>query len=73
MDLPDGFPMRCRDVIQYAEDHLGIPSDKLPPSLETDGNHNALLGAKTVKQRYEWLLDKEGFCDDCDRIVLCDM
>jgi hypothetical protein len=55
MDLPQGFPMRCRDIIQLSEDELGIPSDRLPASLETDGNHNALLGARTVKMRYEWL------------------
>ena len=55
MDLPQGFPMRVRDIIQLAEDELGIPSDRLPPSLETEGNHNALLGARTVKMRYEWL------------------
>lgn len=59
MDLPDGFPMRCRDIIQLAEDELGIPSDRLPPSLETEGNHNALLGARTVKMRYEWLMDQK--------------
>lgn len=59
MDLPPGYPMRPFDVIQWAEDHLGIPSDKLPPSLETEGNHNALLGAKTVKARYDWLAEKE--------------
>ncbi|MEH2033203.1 MAG: 3'-5' exoribonuclease [Nostoc sp.] len=53
--LPNGFPMRCNDIIQFAETHLGVPASKLPPSLETDGNHNALLGARTVKQRWEWL------------------
>jgi hypothetical protein len=57
-DLPQGFPMRCRDIIQLAEDQLGIPAIQLPPSLETEGNHNALLGAKTVKMRYEWLINK---------------
>lgn len=60
MDLPKGFPMRCRDIIQYSEDQLGIKSDKLPPSLETNGNHHALLGAKTVKMRYEWLREQAG-------------
>lgn len=54
-DLPEGFPKRCRDVIQYAEDDLGISADDLPPSLETDGNHHALLGAKTVRRKYLWL------------------
>jgi hypothetical protein len=55
VDLPKEFPMRCRDIIQMAEDEMGIPSGDLPPSLETDGNHNALLGARTVKERYFWL------------------
>lgn len=55
MDLPKGFPMRCNDVIQYAETHLGIKSQFLPESMETEGNHNALLGAKTVRQRYYYL------------------
>jgi len=59
MDLPKGFPMRCRDIIQWAEDHLGVSSDLLPPSLETEGNHNALLGAKTVRNRYLWLQEKQ--------------
>jgi hypothetical protein len=55
-ELPFSFPMRCRDVIQWKEDHLKYAGE-LPPSLETDGNHNALLGAKTVKMRYEFLKD----------------
>ena len=54
MELPAGFPMRCNDIVQLAE-HIGLTSDDLPPSLETDGNHNALLGAKTVRMRYDWL------------------
>lgn len=52
VDLPNGFPMRCRDVIQYAEDHLGINERDLPPSLETEGKHDALLGALSVKRRW---------------------
>ncbi|MBN3946432.1 MAG: hypothetical protein HWQ38_08040 [Nostoc sp. NMS7] len=47
--------MRCNDIIQLAEVERGIESSELPPSLEVDGNHNALLGAKTVKRRWEWL------------------
>jgi hypothetical protein len=58
MDLPEGFPMLTFDVVQWAY-HLGISSNELPPSLETDGNHNALLGAKTVKARYDWLAAKQ--------------
>lgn len=52
VDLPNGFPMRCRDVIQYAEDHLGVDAKYLPPSLEIEGQHDALLGAQTVKRRW---------------------
>lgn len=52
IDLPKEFPMRCRDVIQWAEDHLGIDCSELPPSLEINGNHNALLGAKSVHRRW---------------------
>lgn len=59
MDLPAHFPMRCRDIIQLCEDQLQIPSSQLPPSLETKGNHHALLGAKTVKMRYEWLINQQ--------------
>lgn len=55
IDLPAGFPMQCNDIIQLAETHLSIPANKLPPTLETPGNHNALLGARTVKKRWEWL------------------
>lgn len=59
MELPSNFPMRCRDIIQLAEDHLGISSNDLPESLETDGNHNALEGAMSVKSRFEWLLEQQ--------------
>lgn len=59
MGLPKGFPMRCRDVVQLLEDGLGLSQDDWPKSLETDGNHNALLGAKTVKARYEWCMKRK--------------
>lgn len=59
VNIPQGFPYRCRDIIQLCEDELGIPASELPPSLETEGNHNALLGAKTVKMRYEWLMERK--------------
>lgn len=54
IDLPEGFPMRCNDIIQLAES-LSVTEKQLPPSLETEGNHNALLGARSVKERWEWL------------------
>lgn len=59
MDLLRGWPMRCRDVVQLLEDDLGLSQDDWPKSLETDGNHNALLGAKTVKARYEWCMSQD--------------
>ncbi len=59
MALPKGWPMRCRDVVQFLEDDLGLSQDDWPESLETDGNHNALLGAKTVKARWEWCMEAE--------------
>lgn len=54
MELPKGWPMRCCDVVQLLEDELSLSQDDWPASLETDGNHNALMGAHTVKARWEW-------------------
>ena len=54
IDLPTGYPYRCRDVVQLCEDSLGLSTEAWPKSLETEGNHNALLGAETVKARYDW-------------------
>ena len=59
MELPKGWPMRCRDVVQFLEDELGLSQDDWPESLETEGNHNALLGAKTVKARWEWCMEQK--------------
>lgn len=59
MDLPKGWPMRCRDVVQLLEDELGLSQDDWPASLETEGNHNALLGAHTVKKRWEWCQERK--------------
>ncbi len=56
---PDNFPWRCRDVVHFLEDELGLSQDDWPESLETDGNHNALLGAKTVKARWEWCMEEK--------------
>ncbi|HEY9610579.1 hypothetical protein [Allocoleopsis sp.] len=81
IDLPEGFPMRCRDVIQWAEDHLGIGEEELPPSLETEGNRNALLGARSVKRKWQHCWEIEVFgetqkdalysalMDRCDRVT----
>ena len=54
MDLPSTWPMRCRDVVQTLEDELCLSQSDWPESLEVEGNHSALLGAHTVKARYEW-------------------
>lgn len=59
IDLPKGFPMRCRDVIQWAEDHLGIDAEELPPSMETEGKHDALLGALSVRRRWMYCWEIE--------------
>lgn len=58
VDLPEGFPMRVNDVMQYAE-HLGIAEEDLPPTLETEGNYHALLGAQSVRRKYLWLEHQE--------------
>ena len=63
MDLPYGWPMRCRDVVQYCEDHLGLDTANWPASTETEGNHNALEGARTVKSRWEWCREQEDLSD----------
>jgi len=50
MDLPDGFPMYCRDIKQLCDD-LGNPD--LP--TQGKGEHNALADALWNKQAYEFL------------------
>lgn len=66
MDSPKGFPMRTIDIIQIAEDELGISADELPPSLEVEGKHDALLGARSVKMRWEFLQSCKA--NDIDRL-----
>ena len=51
MDLPDGFPMYCRDIKQEC-DRLGNP--RLPEQGE--GEHNAISDARWNKEAYEFLL-----------------
>lgn len=55
MDLPDGFPMYCRDIKQLC-DSLGNPA--LPK--QGDGEHNALEDARWNKQAYEYLMSLRG-------------
>jgi len=49
-DLPDGFPMYCRDIKQLA-DALGNPA--LPNQGETE--HNALADARWNRKAWEFL------------------
>jgi len=50
MDLPNGFPMYCRDVKQLCDD-LGNP--RLPEQTSTE--HHALEDARWTKQAWEFL------------------
>jgi len=50
MDLPDGFPMYCRDIKQWC-DQLGSP--QLPKQDGTE--HNALEDARWTMQAWEFL------------------
>lgn len=50
MDIPEGWPMYCRDIKQLADD-LGSP--KLP--LQIEGEHNALEDARWNKKTWEFL------------------
>jgi hypothetical protein len=50
MDLPEGWPMYCRDLKQWAVDK-GDP--KLPE--QTEGEHNALDDAKWNREVYYFL------------------
>lgn len=52
IDLPEGFPMYCRDIKQIA-DEMGNP--RLPE--QTEGKHNALEDAKWTKRAYEYLVE----------------
>ncbi len=50
MDLPNGWPMYCRDVKQLCD---GLGNPKLP--LQTSTEHNALADAQWVKTAWEFL------------------
>ncbi len=51
MDLPEGWPMYCRDVKQFC-DSIGNP--KLPMQISTE--HHALADAIWTKQTWEFLI-----------------
>src|SRR5215207_5628685 len=55
MDLPDGWPMYCRDLKQWC-DQLGNPS--LPEQGKDE--HHALADARWNKRAWEFLRDLEG-------------
>lgn len=55
MALPDGWPMFCRDIIQWCHD-LGGP--RLPPHF--GAAHNALDDALWTKDCWEFLQDYSG-------------
>lgn len=50
IDLPQGFPMYCRDIKQWC-DQLGNP--KLPE--QGKGEHSAIADAKWNKTAWEFL------------------
>jgi len=52
IDLPDGYPYYCNDVIQWMN-QLGLSRDFLPPDPENA--HNALADAQWVKDAYNML------------------
>jgi hypothetical protein len=54
MDLPEGFPMYCRDLKQLC-DELGNPA--LPEQLE--GEHNAMADAAWNMKVYDFLAKKK--------------
>ena len=70
IDLPNGFPMYCRDLKQMADEKISasevrsigydaaVKRLKLKPGYPGQSNeHNALADAKWNKQLYLWLTD----------------
>ncbi len=58
MDLPNGFPMFCRDLVQESE-RLGL-TEEMKSAVPIQGHaHNALDDARNIKARHEWLMTKE--------------
>lgn len=49
IDLPKGYPYKCNDVIQWA-DQMGLDKSFLPPKQKN--SHHALTDARWVKQAY---------------------
>lgn len=55
IDLPEGYPYYCNDVIQWLN-QLGLTREFLPP--EPKNAHNALDDAQWVRESYYLLKDK---------------
>ncbi|MDJ0723726.1 MAG: 3'-5' exoribonuclease [Prochloraceae cyanobacterium] len=61
INLPNIFPYYFNDIQSLArqlsriKNYQVLLNSILPEDLEIDGNHNALLGAKSCKLRYEYL------------------
>lgn len=53
VDLPEGFPMYCRDLKQWA-DALGNPR---LPKPEGGDRHNALVDARAIRDGYDSLME----------------
>jgi hypothetical protein len=54
MDLPDGFPMYCRDIKQEV-DRLGLNNMDLPAPEGQESEHHALHDARWTKRAWEHL------------------
>jgi hypothetical protein len=52
IDLPDGYPYNCNDIIQWMN-QLGLTRDFLSPDPENA--HNALVDAQWTKEAYDAL------------------
>ena len=61
IDLPEGYPYYCNDIIQWLN-LLGLPREFLPP--DSDNAHNALADAQWVKESYYSL---KKYSDNHDR------
>lgn len=57
IDLPDGWPMYCRDLKQLL-DAVGNPTVPFAPATE----HHALADAKWAKKAHLWLLSQHSDC-----------
>jgi hypothetical protein len=55
VDLPKGFPMFCRDVIQEAK-RLGLAGEMKRAVPQVGTAHNALDDALHIKAMHEWLM-----------------